>query len=122
MSTSLILQDWITLKGAADTSVVQAVENWPDLGGYVDVQFHTQFTNATGTGGRIYLQTSPTRDDGLFADMASVSFTATPPVLTPIRFASASTPLSRYVRWKIAASAGYACDITFRIWMTLRTG
>lgn len=121
MANSMLFQDWMTLKGrSASDVVVMPAMRYADLLHAVDVIFHTEISNSSGTDGTIHYQTAPTPDDALFEDAATVLFTASSPDATIVRFASASTPISRYVRWKLTASAAW--EITFRVWMTIRSG
>jgi hypothetical protein len=122
MPSVILLQDLISVRGLSSSDVaVQAADQWLDLGGYVDIKFHTQVYSGSGTSGRIYFQTSPTRDDGLFVNMDHNAAITTTGLKTGIeRFSSATVPLSRYLRWRITASAAW--DVTFRTFVTVRPG
>lgn len=120
MPASMLLQDWITVKGqSGSVTVTMPAGSWPDLSGVLDVMLHTEISAYSGSGGQIAFQTAPARDDGLFEDMDTVAFTQSSPAITIVRFSSATVPVSRFVRWKISAAAAW--EVTFRVWMTVRT-
>lgn len=126
MPASIMLQDWTVVSGQDYEMVVtMPSERWADLGGYVDVMFFTEISSySDGYGGVIALQTSPTRDESLFKTMATVTFQQSPPAVSIVRFASASVPLSRWVRWQVSAPSATTnrWDVAFRVWMTVRPG
>ncbi|NUN16393.1 MAG: hypothetical protein HUU55_22420 [Myxococcales bacterium] len=120
MSQAILLQDWFTVRGASSGDpVVQAFNDWADLGGYVDVIFYLDVSSFSGSPSVRY-QTSPMLDESLFASMANVSVNSTGLTQTVIRYASASVPLRRWVRWRLDGASAYA--VTFRIWMAVRPG
>jgi hypothetical protein len=113
-----LLQEWTTIQTAAGTTetVVQDEAGWLDLVGYDDIVIWSQIRSYSNINA-LNIETSPTKDDGWFTSMQSIALTAgSGPTIYKVIFASASTPLARYVRWKItsAASAG---NITFRVWL-----
>lgn len=126
MPASMILQDWTVVQGQnASTTVTMPADRWVDLGGFVDVMFFTEISSYTGGySGEIEFQTSPTRDESLFLTMDSVSFSEGVPAIKIVRFATATTPLSRWVRWKVSATGATTnrWDVSFRTWMTVRPG
>ncbi len=112
-----LLQEWTTIQlPASAAALVQDESGWLDLTDYCDVVVWTHVRNSSNVSS-LTIETSPTKDDSLFATMASPTATASStPVITPCIFASASTPLARYVRWKVTPTAS-AANITFRIWI-----
>jgi hypothetical protein len=114
MGAAVVLQDWITIQGLATTDIViQSPDHWVDASQWSDAIFYTEVRDYAGSA-RLFLQTSPTADETLFEDMASISVAATGTTTSIIRFASASVPLSRYVRWKADATAAN-WRVVFRI-------
>jgi hypothetical protein len=117
---AFVLQDWITIRGAASTTVTQGESEWLDLGPYEDVVFWLQVTEVTGSPTLLY-QTSPSKDESFFAAQTSgmsgagigLSASAST-VVTPALAWSAPFPLARYVRWQIQPSSS-AYDVTMRI-------
>lgn len=117
MAQSFLLQDWNTVQLAASDSIVQAESDWLDLGPYTDLFGYTTTKQATaGVSATLHLETSPSRDNDLFQAMASIALTPTSQFTTAVRYASASVPLARWVRWRISATA--AATVNFRVWIS----
>lgn len=121
MALPVLLQDWTSIQGnSSSDSVTQSADAWLDLQPFTDAIFYIERKDFSGTGLTVHYQTSPTSDDSLFQDMATVSISATGLTQTIVLFATASVPLARWVRWKVDASAAWR--ITFRVWMVVRAG
>lgn len=119
MPQAMLLQDWISIQGnSSSDSVIQSADTWKDLSLYTDVVFYLERKDYSGSTLTLHYQTSPTQDDSLFQDMDTVSISATGLTQTVVRFASATTPLARWVRWKVDAAAAWR--LTFRVWMVVR--
>lgn len=118
---SYILQDWITIRGAAGvTTVTQSESGWLDLSPYQDVTFWIDAREFTGTTTpTLSFQTSPTKDEVLFQTMGSpvplVLTTTTIAAPTNVFLASAAVPVARYVRWLLSGPAAGGWDATFRV-------
>jgi len=122
MPQSFLLQDWTHLEGTSGNAIIQGEEGWLDLSGYTDVVVHLS-TKSCGANVVFQYQTSPSKDADLFSDMtaaAPITPGSDARVVTPLRFASLSTPLARWLRWQINDSAG-AYEATFRIWVSAVT-
>ncbi len=111
---SFILQDWAGFAGSsAATNLTQDDGAWLDLASFQDATIYLEVTEVSTPPPTIAFQTSPTREDGLFQTLASITMStgSQPNVLRGLMLGS-SVPLARYLRWKI--SAGAAWDATFR--------
>jgi hypothetical protein len=68
----------------------------------------------------LFLETSPTDDDVLFQSITGTGAAVTPlaasntPTVVKMPMLSATVPISRYLRWRLASSGG-TWDATFRI-------
>lgn len=120
---SFVLTDWVTIRGASATAVVQAEPEWLDLSSFQDLVAWIDVREASGAPApQLYLETAPAKDDVLFVSMngsvvTPVGYTmtaSTTPLVASLFMISAPTPLARFVRWKIIGPAG-AWDATFRI-------
>lgn len=120
MSHAFMLQDWITLRGE-DVIITQEADEWKDMGGYVDVVFYVEVREFSGTP-TMRLQTSPNQDDEFFNHMAALSLSASGLTQVINRFATASVPLRRWVRWRVSGQIGVPWAVTFRVWMCARPG
>jgi hypothetical protein len=114
------LQDWTTVRGSsAVLSFVSGENDWLDLGGFQDVVAWLEvkeFTPTSGTVLEILYDTSPTKDELLFANMLSPFAVAIGLTVTPLLKDTASVPLARWLRWHIVQSGPAAAwDITFRV-------
>ncbi|HEY3819497.1 MAG TPA: hypothetical protein VGL81_20145 [Polyangiaceae bacterium] len=122
-----VLQDWVTIRGATTiTQVIQNEANWLSLEMFQDAIFWLQVTELTLGGGSLGLnyETAPIKDESLFQAMptpaSAPSVAITTATLTPnllaVKAASATLPISRWVRWRLVpASATSTWDVTFRI-------
>lgn len=112
-----VLQEWTTIKVPVSESVAQDEAGWLDLSDYDDIVIWSQVRTSENIAS-MAIETSPTKDDGWFTSMATPSVSAaTAPVVTKNIFSSATTPLARFVRWKITANGTDTGDITFRVWI-----
>ncbi|NUN16391.1 MAG: hypothetical protein HUU55_22410 [Myxococcales bacterium] len=120
MGTSVIMQDWITLKGAASTDeIFQPSTDWMDAELYSEVTVLLEVKDMT-SGMGIEIQTSPALDERLFQVMTSFAPSGSGISQSIVRFSTASVPLARYVRWRLRHPVG-AWRITFRIVLLLKT-
>lgn len=118
MARSVLLQDWIMIKGTSGTSIPQAVQDYQDLEDGIDVTFLLEVADCAGTALSISYQTSPCLDDRLFRTMDNVAISSAGITQTIVRQATATNPLHRWVRWSVYASTNYS--LTFRVWMSVR--
>lgn len=120
MPQSFILQDWTHLEAASGVAeIVQNSSGWLDLSGFTDVVFHLSVTEFSGNELKLYYETSPSMDEDLFRymDTESISTVTTTPTVTKVLFSSATTPLARYVRWRLAPISG-AFHLSFRVYVS----
>lgn len=116
MAHSYLLQDWTTVNGAASGTVKQGEDRYLDLAGYQDVALYLDVGTSSPTGLTVAVETSPLKEDGHFQAMYTFSSLTTGlQALGIVRWASASVPLARFVRWKITASTAW--NVTFRLWI-----
>ncbi len=111
----LVLQDWVTVRGATTAPLIQEETDWlvttdyQDLMAWIDVRASTNPPI-------IHLETSPSIDDVLFASMNSsgylMSFTG--PLVAQLQLGVAAVPLAQFLRWRILPSVA-SWDATFRI-------
>jgi hypothetical protein len=118
---SMLMQGWTTVSGNATTlkTIIQGEDQWLDLSPYQDCAFWIDCRETTGSPS-LAIETAPALDDTLFAPLVGPFALAVSavPVVMPALMASASTPLARFVRWKLTTAAGSGSfDATFRIWV-----
>lgn len=111
---TFIMQDWITIRGAANT-VTQSESEWLDLAQYQDVVLWIDAREFVGTV-TLNIQTAPTKDESFFS--VGTVFTTTlalgPTAPQKVLLSVATVPLARYLRWQLT-SATNPFDATFRI-------
>lgn len=116
---SFVLQDWITVGGAAGASVIQGEKDWLDMSPFQDVVAWIDVRNAPiSNQPSIKLETAPSKDESLFTFMGSgagitMAASATPTVVQYL-MGSAAVPIAECLRWKITGGA-VAWEVTFRI-------
>ncbi|MBI4704207.1 MAG: hypothetical protein HY744_24115 [Deltaproteobacteria bacterium] len=112
MPQTILLQDWKYVSGSSE--IVQAETGWLDLADFTDFAAYLSVKDLSGAP-TIYYETSPSKDNDLFATMASVAPGAAGRTVSIVRYSSASEPLARWVRWRINAAAAYT--LNFRVWV-----
>lgn len=120
MSISILLQDWTTVQLGASDSITQNEGDWADLAQFCDVGIYISTKQVTaGVSSTLHLETSPSRDNDLFAAMtgASVAIASTEQrvILVKYQLSTTTAPLARFVRWRFSATA--AAVACFRIWL-----
>lgn len=113
----IIMQDWITIRGAASSVVIMSQADWILTAPFQDITFYLEVREVTGTTPTISYETAPGRDESLFKLMgaAAINLVVAPPVIvTPFTLANATVPVSHWTRWKITGPAAL-WDATFRI-------
>jgi hypothetical protein len=125
---SRILQNWITPRGNASSSVMSIAQGdagWVDVDDAVDATFWIDCRNVTNpTGGNVTLnlETSPNKDEVSFMPVvAPIPLTASTTAITARTLLTPTTvPLSRWLRWRLSVGAGSAgqWDATIRLAMT----
>lgn len=112
----IIMQDWITIRGVASSTVVMSQADWILTAPYQDMTFYLDVREFDVAGMTITYQTCPSRDDALFVGMgAAVGITAVGLTVTSYNLAGApAAPVSHWTRWKLTGPAS-AWDVTFRV-------
>jgi hypothetical protein len=113
---SFILQDWTTIRGTTGATIYQGEAGYLDLAPYQDVSFYLDIREFTGSTPQIGFETAPFKEDVLFKDMIApfnVLLSPANPYRIPIT--TSSTPVARYVRWKLIGPAVTPWDVTFRV-------
>lgn len=119
-----IMQDWVTIRGiSTTTSVTQSESAWIDALKFQDIAFWLEVRGITLPAGTLTLnyETAPIKDENLFLTTTplgsqAMSVQTAPFVKSIVLSSNPTTPLSRWVRWRlIQASAGATWDVTFRI-------
>jgi len=121
-----LLQDWTTIEGSGVTAFTQTRPDWLDLAEYADVLFWLEVRALKKPGaGDVVLayETAPSLDESLFQPLGAVTLTVSAtPVRTKVESSSASIPLARFVRWRLAGTAAGNWSVTFRIFAMANKG
>lgn len=117
---NVALQEYITIR--SDSTVAFVTQNetgWLDLAGFQDLVAFLEVKEFSGaTTINISYQTSPSKDEDLFTNMATAVTLVTGVTATKMLKASATVPLARWVRWKLAATTiSGSWDAYFRVWL-----
>src|SRR5262245_45780103 len=124
MAKSFVLQDWTALQGKGSDTIVQTEDSWLDFADYTDVIFYITFKAFSGTSVRLHLQTSPSKDNDMFAGMTGGTLTVSVAnrLVVAVR-SGAAEPLARYVRWTADAGGAEAWTLMFRVLgVAIKTG
>lgn len=120
MPKPFLIEDWTTVRGAPGEVITQTFDRYAQLGGFVDVIFYVECSYESNTP-TLSFQTSPVADDSYFAPMVTRVLAASSTITQDkVLFASASVPLSHFVRWSITDASAFAA--TFRVWAVARPG
>jgi hypothetical protein len=118
---SILLQDWTTLKGEANTSIIQSEESWIDTAYLQDLVFWLDVRGLPATNVLITYETSPRKENALFMPtVGSVSMTSAGDSgvirATPVLAQDALVPPGRWTRWRVSATDAWA--VTFRLFVS----
>lgn len=119
-----VLQDWVTISSMVGaTPIVQGEPFWLDVSGYRDAiaWFDVREVNVGGAGSlQIFFETAPSCDEVLFTTVGGpVNFAAGTITVTQMLGTVAAVPLAKYLRWKVAPTASFTWDTTFRVLVAL---
>ncbi len=122
-----LMSDWRTIQGSGTSPFVQDRGEWLDLARWGDIALWLEVRALTNPGaGSVVLtyDTSPTQDESLFMTIASVTpAVSTSPTITQVRLAdNPTTPLARFVRWRLAGTVAGNWSMTFRIFAMANRG
>ena len=113
-----VLQDWITIRGQSQSPAVpipQSEVGWLDLSPYQDVFFWLDVREVTGSTPTMTFETSPAADDNLFQQMVSPVSVQVGTTVVRAPMTTATTPIARYLRWKLTGPVSTLWDVTFRV-------
>ena len=123
-----VLQDWITIRGAASpfADIIQGESTWMGFSTFQDIVIWLDVREAAfPTSGTLnwILETSPSKDNNLFVPMtgASTGAVSSTPALSPMKVilanAATTVPLATWVRWRVSSggTSTQAWDATFRV-------
>jgi hypothetical protein len=119
----MLFQDWITLRTQVAQTFTQSHSSYFDLGDVDDIVLYLDVREQAGSGTMsLSYQTAPSADDASFVTMVP-SFALTPagaPRVDRVLSAYAAVPLSRFLRWTVAATVtSGVVDVTFRITLAI---
>jgi hypothetical protein len=114
------LQDYINIRSDSGvSSVTQNESGWLDLAGFQDIVAFLEVKEFSGaTTISILYQTSPSKDESLWANMTVSIALAAGLTTTKLLKDSATVPLARFVRWQLSATGiSGSWDAYFRVWL-----
>ena len=112
----LLLQDLVTIRGAAGQQIVQSATSWLDLGELEDITIFTDVREVSA-GVTMKIETAAVAHDAAFVQLVP-SFTLATGLRTDVIPASlANVPPARFIRWNLSVAPGATGDATFRIWI-----
>lgn len=111
----IIMQDWVTIRGISNGTVIQSQANWILTAPFQDITFYLDVREFTGATPTIQYETGPGRDDPLFVKMGTAVTIAVGFVTTTYYANNASVPVSHWTRWKLNGPAVTPWDVSFRI-------
>lgn len=118
-----VMQPWTTVRGQSSIGTINQTENcWLDLSAFQDIVAWLECKEVSvggGTNVQLAYQTSPTKDDSLFTSIVAAFNVATGVTTTLMLNGTASTPISRWLRWQltVTGSPSSAWDATFRVFI-----
>lgn len=117
MAGVIELAPWTSISAGAGSNITQAAREWADAVSYADGVVWIDIRSKSGAP-TLHIQTAAVAEDACFDDVVeAVSDVGT--TMRVSRFASATTPLLRWVRWHVEAGAS-AWSLTFRILAALK--
>lgn len=112
MADTFVLQDWVTVRmPSTSRTIAQSPMRWLDLATYRDVMVYVQTRNVSSA--TLNINTGP--DFIAFGQLATQVLASNSVYRLNGRYATASTPLARYLSWEISSAVGVSANATFRI-------
>ena len=113
------LQDYINIRAdSAATFVNQNETGWLDLSGFQDAVAFLEVKGFAGAVIAMGYQTSPSKDESLFANAVGTVTLVTGLTTTKILKSTATVPLARWFRWQLTATTITGVwDAYFRVWL-----
>ena len=119
---TFILQDYTTIRGVSGGTIIQNESGWLDLTPYQDLVFWTDVRDVQGGTVTFNFETSPTKDDALFANVITgIGLAAATIRQDKALLGAATVPVARFLRWKLEGPAA-AWSTTFRIYVAANSG
>lgn len=116
----VLLQDVLSVRGAASLHIVQSASGWLDLGDREDIVLYTDVRTVSG-GAKLTFETSCVALDAAFVALLP-QFALSVGLRTDVVLASmAKIPPMRFVRWNLTGD-GSPWDATLRIWVAVYGG
>jgi hypothetical protein len=112
----IVLNDWVLVRGAtAIATITQGETTWAEVGDYDDAVFFLTVRAETMPGTLMMaFQTSPSKDDISFQNLAPPFTVAKGTTATTVLGKYSAVPLARYIRWQIYGAGG-TYDVMFRL-------
>lgn len=115
-----LMQEWITIKGAANTPLVQLPGDYVDVTYLQDLCFWIDVATASSASSVLLtFQTAPLNENALFQNLISSSkdLTTIAGTVTPVAALAQDcvVPPARWVRWSVTSAAAWSA--TFRIFV-----
>ncbi len=114
-----LMQEWITVQGAAGKNLVQLPHNYVDVTYLQDLCFWIDVATAQSSSTVLLsFQTAPFNEDALFQNLvASTDLKVIAGTVTPVAALAQDcvVPPARWVRWSLTSSAAWSA--TFRVFM-----
>lgn len=117
MAGVIELAPWTSMSAGASNDITQPLREWADALSYADGVFWIDVKSKSGAP-TLHIQTAAVAEDGYFQDFVD-PVSAEGIAMKITRFASATTPMMRYLRWKIEAGAS-SWSLTFRVMAALK--
>jgi hypothetical protein len=114
---SRLLQDFVSLRAASATTIVQTSTRWLDLGELEDVVIQTDCKEAL-FGGQLAFDTAATPLESQFVPLVPAFALATGLQTNVVLAAYAGVPPLRYLRWRFIGAAAAASQATFRVFVS----
>jgi hypothetical protein len=114
-----LAQDYITLRGGtAGTVITQSATSWLDLSAFQDIVTWLDVKEFSGGTVQVAYQTSPTKDDALFVNIAGPFSLALGVTVNVYLASSVTNPLAKFFRWQLTVTGSTPpWDATFRLWL-----
>lgn len=117
---AVLLQNWTTVGGGTSSIIVaQDPSSYLDTTDVINLALWVQSSAVVAGGGgvRLFLQTAPVREDGVFTVMANVGLDLTVQVV-PVPFATIAC--ANWLRWALAnPTATASWSATFRVFASI---
>jgi len=111
---TLLVQDWVTVRGGGSVVVLQPEGDYLDISALEDFASYIEISDfVAGAGTTLKLQTAPLKEEAYFQDVVTLTVDFGLAV-NVVRNSGGGTSPANWLRWRAHSASGLTWGVTFR--------